>query len=177
MIVQCLTFGSLWWLRPGKEVDDPHRFTSQAAVFNTTGFRSGARERRGWIVAGVIRLNAGTLIEQRVSPYDLSGATFQTNGIERSGNWNRVLMLRRSRKVPFPDAVLVTIQKSQFGRLWFNSEWRTPEVRIVASSVHGGDQETILWMQIGSEIKTEKGTWRCLRSNGKVELSQIVSRP
>ena len=173
MIVQCLTFGSLWWLRPGRDKEHPERFTSQAAVFNTTGFCQGARERRKWIVAGVIRFNAGTILEQRLNPVDFKGGYFQTCGLERSGSWNRLLLLRRSRAVSVPDAVLVTVQKKDFGRLRFGSEWRTPGVRIVAASVHGEEQETLLWMQVGSEITTEKGTWRCLQNNGKVQLSQI----
>ena len=41
MVIRCLTFGSLWWLRPGNQVSDPLRFSAHAAVFNTTGFVSG----------------------------------------------------------------------------------------------------------------------------------------
>ena len=173
MIVQCLTFGSLWWLRPGRDKEHPERFTSQAAVFNTTGFCHGARDRRNWIIAGVIRFNAGTILEQRLNAASLDGGCFETCGLERSGSWNRLLLLRRIRAVSVPDAVLVTVQKKEFGKLRFSSEWRTPEVRIVAASVHGEEQETLLWMQIGSEITTEKGTWRCLQNNGKVQFSQI----
>ncbi len=171
MIIQCLTFGSLWWLRPGQDKGHSERFASQAAVFNTTGFRRGARERRNWIVAGVIRFNAGTLLDQRLNATDLEGGCFQTCGLERSGSWNRLLLTRRTRAVSLPDAVLVRVQKREFGRIHYGSEWRTPGVRIVAASVHGEEQETLLWMHIGSEITTERGTWQCLQNNGKTQLS------
>ncbi len=68
MIVHCISFGTLWWLRPGTDNESSLKFSCQAAVFNTTGFISGSRERRNWIVPGVIRFNLGTCMEQQVNP-------------------------------------------------------------------------------------------------------------
>ena len=70
-----------------------------------------------------------------------------------------------------PDAVLVTVHEKDFGRVRFGSEWRTPGVRIVAASVHGEEQEILLWLQVGSEFITERGTWRCQQNSGKAQLS------
>jgi hypothetical protein len=59
MVIHCIDFGSLWWLRPGDDAADAYRFSAHAAIFNTTGFVSGCRERRFWHTSGVVRLNLG----------------------------------------------------------------------------------------------------------------------
>ena len=59
MMLRCLSFGSLWWLRPGEDREDSQRYVARAALFNTTGFIHGAQTRRLWLVAGVVRINAG----------------------------------------------------------------------------------------------------------------------
>ena len=62
MKIYCASFGSIWWLRPGKDVTSAVRFTAAAALFNTTGFRSGSPERRNWTQMGLIRFNVGTCL-------------------------------------------------------------------------------------------------------------------
>jgi hypothetical protein len=170
MIVDCVSFGTLWWVRPGSRDDDPFRYTSNAAIFNTTGFRNGARERRNWIVAGVLRFNAGTLNEQRIRPVNLEIGKFQTPGIERCGSWNRLLFMRKVKRQTQPDAMLVKIQSCTMGRVTFGSPWRTEGVRLVASSFHRGEQESLLLMTEGSEMTTTTGKWRCECSNSKMGL-------
>jgi hypothetical protein len=58
MIIHCLNFGALWWMRPGRNHESATKFTTEAAVFNTTGFVSGARERRPAASRKVDRLHA-----------------------------------------------------------------------------------------------------------------------
>ena len=177
MIVECLSFGSLWWLRPGSVHDDPMKFTSRAAVFNTTGFRTGGRTRRNWIVAGVLRFNAGTLSEQRINPEMLTEGKFQTSGIERSGTWNRLLFTRKVRGRCVPDALLVNARSGTFGLIAFRSSWRTQGVRVVASSSFGREQESLLLMMPGTEISTRLGNWRCECNNSMMNLVQTSVRP
>src|SRR5580698_5534865 len=95
MIVHCVSFGTLWWLRPGNDNESSLKFSSQAAVFNTTGFISGSRERRNWIVPGVIRFNLGTCMEQRVNPERQQQTRFFSSGLERMGTQNRLLLSRQ----------------------------------------------------------------------------------
>lgn len=176
MIVECQSFGSLWWLRPGSVHDDLMKFTSHAAIFNTTGFRAGARERRNWTVAGVLRFNAGTLSEQRIDPQTLMEGKFQTSGMERSGSWNRLLFTRKVRGQRVSDALLFNASSRVFGPIAFTSSWRTRGVRVVASSSFGGEQESLLLMMPGSEISTMLGNWRCECNNSKMNLVQMPAR-
>ena len=94
MVVHCASFGSLWWLRPGKDASGPTRhYSSHAAVFNTTGFVSGCRERRLWHIAGVIRINLG-MHRDAVDPRRFSATSYECDGLERRGEWNRLLLGR-----------------------------------------------------------------------------------
>lgn len=176
MIVECLSFGSLWWLRPGNSNDDPRKFTTKAAVFNTTGFCHGAREHRNWTVAGVVRFNAGTLNEQRIYQDDLIQEQFHAPGLERMGSWNRLLLSRKVRHMQYPDAILVNIRSQTVGRIVFGSHWRTSGIRIVASSSFGDEQETLLLMTPDSEITTQTGKWRCVCNKSIMSLVQAATR-
>jgi hypothetical protein len=173
MIVECISFGSLWWLRPGADPHDSLKYTSHAAVFNTTGFCWGARERRNWTVPGVVRFNAGTLGEQRITPDLLTCGKFQAAGIERSGSWNRLLLTRKVRRQLAPDAMLVGLCSSSFGVICFGSDWRTEGVRVIASSSLGREQESLLLMAPGSEFTTTKGTWRCECNNSMMKCLPV----
>ena len=95
MVVHCVNFGSLWWLRPGNHTSDPLRFSSHAAVFNTTGFVSGSRERRLWHIAGVIRINLG-MHRDTDDARRFEAARYECIGLERRGEWNRLLLDRKS---------------------------------------------------------------------------------
>jgi hypothetical protein len=160
MIVHCLSFGALWWLRPGDNELDHQKFTSRAAIFNTTGFRQGSRERRNWTVPGVVRLNAGTCREQRLQIGELPARRFETLGLERCGAQNR-LLLRRSVKQSLPaDMGLVRVDSDSVGRIAFDQDWRSPGVRVVAASAFRDRQQTLLLMPCPARITTEEATWR-----------------
>ncbi len=160
MIVFCASFGSLWWLRPGNDAADNERYSSRAALFNTTGFKgSGARERRNWTVPGVVRLNAGPCIEQRLRLDEIEPGNFQTPGLEQLGSQNRLLLERRAKNSSESEMVLMAVTSWTIGRISFESKWRTPRVKIVCASAFGGAQETLLLMPKDGQIQTENGTW------------------
>lgn len=161
MIVFCASFGSLWWLRPGHDAADTGRYSSRAALFNTTGFKgTGARERRNWTVPGVVRFNAGPCIEQRLRLDSIEPGTFQTPGLEQSGTQNRLLLERRAKSSTVVDAVLLSVSSKTIGRIKFGADWRTPGVKIVCASAFNGMQETLLLMPQEGQLQTETGTWR-----------------
>ena len=161
MIVHCLSFGSLWWLRPGDDPESAARFTSHAAVFNTTGFASGSRERRSWIVPGVVRFNAGTCLEQRVRPDQLGQGRFSSPGIERNGSQNRLLLIRKVKASAPADMLLACLSCEEHGRISFDSEWRSRGVRIVAASEFRGKQELLVLLPASGHVTTTLGKWRC----------------
>jgi hypothetical protein len=173
VIVDCLSFGSLWWLRPGETADSSLKFSGHAAIFNTTGFRQGAGERRSWTIPGVLRFNAGTLADQRLRPEMLIGGKFQATNVEHRGSWNRLLLLRKVRRQVPPDAMLVNVRSVTVGSIAFGANWRSSGVRVIASSSFGGEQETLLLMAAGGEFTTSKGTWRCQCINSTMNCAAV----
>jgi hypothetical protein len=156
--IYCVSFGSLWWLRPGNQLADSQRFVSKAAIFNTTGFASGSKERRFWHVAGVVRLNAGMHQEAR-SKGAFERCSFEVDGLEHRGEWNRLLLKRRVAPQKVCTSILLCVHSRAVGRIDFDRQWHSSGVTVVAASAFRRDQETLLMAEAGSRIRTEKGEW------------------
>src|SRR5438270_9794539 len=120
MVIHCVSFGSLWWLRPGNHTSDPLRFSSHAAVFNTTGFVSGSRERRLWHIAGVIRINLG-MHRDTDDARRFQAARYECTGLERRGEWNRLLLGRRLDPTVKSEKIIVCTRSSVIGRIQFDA--------------------------------------------------------
>jgi hypothetical protein len=174
MIIHCLSFGTLWWLRPGNDRESAARFASQAAVFNTTGFATGTRERRNWIVPGVVRFNAGTCLEQRIKPEQVGQGRFFSPGIERNGSQNRLLLTRKVKANAPADLLLACISCEEHGRISFDSEWRSRGVRILAASEFRGKQESLVLLPADGYVRTTLGKWRCVWTGSTATLGRIT---
>jgi hypothetical protein len=155
MVIHCLSFGSLWWLRPGNDVLDPLRYSSRGAVFNTTGFVSHSRERRLWHVAGVIRINMA--MHSGTSRFDRE--RYECTGMERRGEWNRVLLGRRLNRSIKAEKILVCVRSNVVGRIRFDGSWSDDKIQVVAGSALRGEQETLLLTSPGAQFQTDAGTW------------------
>jgi len=151
MVVHCISFGSLSWLRPGNVSDDPFRFSQHAAAFNTTGF---SQKRRFWHTPGVIRLNVGPHQGNIFEP-----GQYESSEMERRGEWNRVLLKRRLGHTNTPDRILLCMHSEMFGRIDFDSNWRSNDIRIVAGSAFRGEQETLILAAPGATLTTQTGHW------------------
>jgi len=158
MVIRCLTFGSLWWLRPGNQVSDPLRFSARAAVFNTTGFVSGAQKRRQWLVAGVVRINIGLHSSLR-GKEDYEGHCFDSRGPERRGEWNRLLLGRKLRATPKADRLLCCLRSGVYGRIHFDHSWHDATLQVLAASAFGGEQETLILAGPDTQFQTNRGLW------------------
>ena len=158
MVIRCLSFGSLWWLRPGNQASDPLRFSVRAAVFNTTGFRCGSRERRLWHVSGVVRINLASHI-QTTGAHIFENGCYQSPGPERRGEWNRLLLGKCIGTAVPADRLLVCSRSTVIGRIDFDSRWNSGGVAVVAASALRGVQETLLLAVPGAELRTETGKW------------------
>ena len=158
MIVRCLSFGSLWWLRPGNKASDALRFSTHAAVFNTTGFVSGSRERRLWLVSGVVRINLA-LHAHPIGAKSFENNCFQSPGPERRGEWNRVLLGKRVGHANKVDRLLFCVRSTLIGRIDFDTPRRDEGINVVAASALHGVQETLFLAAPGSQLRTAVGTW------------------
>lgn len=161
MVVRCVSFGSLWWLRPGEKTSDPLRFSSHGAVFNTTGFVSGSRERRLWHIAGVIRINLG-MHRGTDNARRFEVACYECTGLERRGEWNRVLLGRRLGRTVKADKIIVCTHSSVIGRIKFDTSWHGIEIQVLAGSALRGEQETLLLAAPGAQLLTDAGAWEVL---------------
>jgi hypothetical protein len=155
MVIHCLSFGSLWWLRPGDDVSDPLRFSSRAAIFNTTGFISNSRERRLWHIAGVIRINA--VMHCGTSHFD--DARYECPGLERRGEWNRLLLGRRLNRSIKAEKIMACVHSTVVGRIRFDSPWSDDEIQVISGSALRGQQETLLLASPGAQFQTDRGRW------------------
>lgn len=158
MVIFCVSFGSLWWLRPGYRASDPLQFSFRAALFNTTGFRSGSHEHRRWHVPGVIRINAG-MHSGRTRAEDFIGRSFNSSPIERRGEWNRMLLGRAIGRETPADKLLLCVHSLTIGRIDFDTGWCGKGIDVVAASAHRGIQETLLLASLNAEIRSTLGTW------------------
>jgi len=158
MIVRCLSFGSLWWLRPGNQACDTLRFSTHAAVFNTTGFVSGSRERRLWLVSGVVRINLSSH-NHPISANSFENSCFQSPGPERRGGWNRVLLAKRVGHGDKVDRLLFCARSRLIGRIDFDKPRCDEGINVVAASALHGVQESLLLAVPGSRLRTDVGWW------------------
>ena len=154
MVVVCLSFGSLTWLRPGNVPDDPLRFSSHAAAFNTTGFVQSTQERRFWYAAGVLRMNVGIHPNEPFRP-----GKYETVGVEKRGVMNRVLLGRRVAPTVVATRILVCVRSRSVGRIDLNDQWHDNRLIVIAGSAFRGEQETLLLAEPGAQLRTEKGIW------------------
>ena len=161
MVIHCVNFGSLWWLRPGNKTSDPLRFSSHAAVFNTTGFVSGSRERRLWHIAGVIRINLG-MHRDTDDARRFEAARYECTGLERRGEWNRLLLGRRLDRTVNAEKIIVCTRSSVIGRIQFDASWHGNGIQVLAGSAFRGEQETLLLAAPGAQLQTDAGDWEVL---------------
>jgi hypothetical protein len=158
MIIRCVSFGSLWWLRPGDQLSDPLRYTARAATFNTTGFIRGAREHRQWHVSGIVRINMA-MHEPVGCPCAFERECYESPGLERRGTWNRVLLGKRLKRTTWAERILICVASGEIGRINFDEYWHDQSVSVVAASAFRGCQETLLLAISGAELRTETGRW------------------
>lgn len=173
MIIYCAGFGTIWWLRPGADRASPSRFTKDAALFNTTGFHSGSKERRNWTQVGLVRFNVGTCLDQRLDPSALTPGNYETPGPEQRGSQNRLLISRRTAKQVSPDALMFCVRSEQVGHIAFDRAWRSEGVRLLATSEYRGEQESLLVVQVASSITTSVGEWGAEWTGEAWKLSRI----
>ncbi|MGB6132851.1 MAG: hypothetical protein WBG54_13805 [Acidobacteriaceae bacterium] len=158
MVIRSLSFGSLWWLRPGDQTSDPLRFSVRAAAFNTTGFRCGSRERRLWHVSGVVRINLASHSEAtRAGTFE--DKCYQSPGPERRVEWNRLLLGKLAGSAMRADYLLLCARSTVIGRIDFDSRWYDGSVAVIAASALRGVQETLFLSVPGVQLRTETGKW------------------
>lgn len=162
MIVQCVSFGSHWWLRKSYDRRTGAFLRHRSAFMNTTGIRHGAERKFKHSISGFLRINAGTS-PHFDSPQELLQAKFHTEGVTRYKETNRLMLLSRASDDTEVDLFLVCIKSTSEGMINFNSAWRREgSVRIFSSTYYAREQETLLLLKRGTIIQTSLGSWRIM---------------
>ncbi len=160
MLVQVLSFGTNWWARFGRIVDDPHRFTRHAAYYNSTGVRCGSKVRRHWIISGLIRFNGVGDFNPNL-PDRAIGRTFVCSDLSQAFGGNRLLFEVRAPKNSVPDCYLVVVSSDVHGPIDFCSgAWKSVLSPVIAASHLRDKQEAMLLMKPGDWIQTNTGFWQ-----------------
>jgi hypothetical protein len=169
MLVQVLSFGTNWWARFGRNVDDPHRFTRRAAYYNSTGVRCGSKVRRHWIISGLIRFNGVGDFNPNL-PDRAIGRTFVCSDFAQAFGGNRLLFQSRAPKSAAPDSYLVVISSDVHGQVDFTSGvWKSVFSQVIAASHLRDKQEAMLLMKPGDWLQTNTDFWQLsdARSSGE----------
>ena len=170
MIVNCISFGSCWWTRPGYDPLTGGHQLARTAYFNTTGIRHGRSITHAYEVAGRVRINAWmnpivTCVE------DVIGRTFEANPVEVYRDTNQ-LLLRRWAQNSTPDLYLVCFKSDMEGHINFDDSWRFGHVVIFSKTNYRGSQETLLLMAKDATVTTTVGEWgvECFKSRAILQL-------
>jgi hypothetical protein len=160
MLVKVLNFGTNWWARFGRDVEDPHRFTRHAAYYNSTGVRCGNKIRRHWIVSGLLRFNGVGDFNPNL-PERAIGCTFVCSDLVQAFGGNRLLFQNKAPKSVVPDCYLVVISSAAHGGIDFTSSvWKSALSQVVAVSQLRERQEAMLLMKPGDWVQTGTGFWQ-----------------
>lgn len=157
MLVTIKGLGSIWERReaPG---ESSRRFV-QAAFYNTTGMLVNGRVRYRWLTGGKIRFNSvgGFNPNQPVSSLN---RVFECKEPEiTAGGWTLVLFKKMLRGPERPDFYLFVVSAEQTGGIDFRADSVDDQVRSIAVSENGYQQEAMLLMPAYSWVRGALGTF------------------
>ena len=162
LAVKWVGCGALWWSRPGATL-------AETAVMNTTGFVLGTREVRRWCspeTGGIVRINCNR--SYPIARYeDEVGGVFLSQGVQRSGQQNRLLLHPRVSERRRIDCYLVALDSAVHGSVDLPSRPFSGHVQLVSASERGRVQQLLLLMWPDSKVTT---------TFGRLELSWLLER-
>ncbi len=162
MIVQCISFGSHWWLRKSFDRRTGAFLRHQSAFMNTTHIKVGSPKKYKHSIGGFVRINAGTR-PYFDSPQEILQAKYYTEGVTRYMESNRLMLRSRAPDEAEADRFLVCVRSTSEGMIDFNSDWRCDgPARILCSSYYAFRQETLLLVKKQTVIWTALGSWRIM---------------
>jgi hypothetical protein len=158
MRVRMISFGSNWWAAHSGDMNDPYRYTRNAAWFNSAGLRYGRRLRFCWVVPGQIRFNSSSRFNPEFKTRT-TGKTFECDQPRLYSGRVHLLVTGPATNCT-PDAYLVTLTDSAHGLIDFdNPDWRSPGVRPISVSLRPPRYEAMVLMGTKDFIRTAKGEW------------------
>lgn len=174
MIIQCLSFGSIWDFMGRRDSVNGGIVRWNSYYLNRSGFLRNKRKIYRSRSSGYVRINGSAILFS--DPRELFMRKFEASDVESYMGSNRLLLTRLARGNTPVDSYLVTVRSETEGRIDFDSVWRTRGVRTVASSAYrkdDGPQEVILVIPAGGKIVTSLGTWEVVWQSAVPVLSLV----
>lgn len=157
-VIQVLSFGSAWWVRPGRDELDPLRFTRHAAYFNSTGIQQASKIHTAGPIRGVVRFNVSSGLDPHRTHSNI-GQLFLCSEVEVYRNTKRLLVICRASKTETPTHFLVCMRSTLHGTIALREPWCTGDVEIISLSRYRGRQEVLLLIAAGGSVHTTVGSW------------------
>ena len=123
MIVQCISFGSHWYLKKRFDQRTGALLRHRSAFMNTTHIKVGSPEKYKHSIGGFVRINAATK-PYFDSPQEILQAKYYTEGVTRYMESNRLMLRSRAPDNAEADRFLVCVRSTSEGMIDFNSDWR-----------------------------------------------------
>ena len=89
-------------------------------------------------------------------------AHYECTGLERRGEWNRLLLGRRLNRTVEAEKIIVCTRSRVIGRIQFDASWHGKGIQVLAGSAFRGEQETLLLAAPGAQLQTDAGDWEVL---------------
>jgi hypothetical protein len=176
LLVQIISFGSAWWMRPGRDERDPQRYTLHAAYFNSTGVRHGRKVHTAGPVRGLIRFNVTRGLDVHRT-HDSIGKIFRFRELEIYRETNRLLALGRVAGDTRPTHHLVCLDSTLHGCVLPPNHQENAEVRVISFSRYRGKHEVLLLVEAGARIHTTAGVWTITESRTELPRLHILDEP
>ena len=174
MLVKVLNFGTNWWARFGRDVEDPYRFSRHAAYYNSTGVRCGAKIRRHWITSGLIRFNGVGDFNPNL-PDRAIGRTFVCSDLAHAFGGNRLLFQSKAPISAVPEWYLLVTSTDVHGQIDFRSStWKSVFSQVIAVSQLREKQEAMLLMKPSDWVQTSTGFWQLVMPSNADEPGDLV---
>jgi hypothetical protein len=174
MLVKVLNFGTNWWARFGRDVEDPYRFSRRAAYYNSTGVRCGRKIRRHWITSGLLRFNGVGDLNPNL-PERAIGRTFVCSDLAHALGGNRLLFQSKAPMSAVPEWYLVVISSDVHGLIDFSSSaWKSVFSQVIAASQLREKQEAMLLMKSSDWVQTSTGFWQLVVPSNADEPGDLV---
>jgi hypothetical protein len=175
-VVQILSFGSAWWVRPGRDENDPERYTRHAAYFNSTGIAQGRKIHTAGPVHGMVRFNVRSGLDPHRTHSNL-GQKFCCTRIENYRETNRLLVIQRALDTATPTHFLACMNSTLHGTISLRTNWRVGDAAIISMSRYRGRQEALVLIAAAAQIRTTVGCWTVTQSGVAVPQLVLMDAP
>jgi hypothetical protein len=172
--VAVVDFGSVWRHRFGK--GDAGGHLTRPVYYNTTGVVVRGNIRQRPQICGYARFDTVGGFDPN-HPSRIIGRVFECAEPTVWMGFNKLLFRRILKQGERPDCFLVLAKSELLGQLLVGTQdWRSPDTWLLSLSEWAGQQEAMLLMSIGEQIRTGLGKFELEPAMTGRSLPRLVLR-